>query len=129
MDERDAVLQELRDLVTRNPEDACVRENIALGLYNTMIDYTGEKRLVERDVLLQELRDLAARYPEDAVVRERLAWGLYNTLIYYTEENRLPERDSVLKALSALLNAHPDDPDLEPVRDELQSFINEEKLE
>ena len=58
-----------------------MRERLAAGLYNTLIDAKYEQDLARRDGLLEELRALAHAHPEDAAVREQLAKGLAKTML------------------------------------------------
>ena len=68
---RDVLLDELR----RNwpdsfPDDAAVRQPLAMGLFNTQIYAKAEDDLGRRDVLVDELRALARAFPDDAAVRD-----------------------------------------------------------
>ena len=52
-------------------DDDAVREPLASGLLNTLVDAKAEGDLARRDTLLDELRALARTRPNDAAVRER----------------------------------------------------------
>jgi hypothetical protein len=106
---RDALLDELRDLVSRYPEDVAVRERLGDGLFNTLMHAREEHDLSRRDALLDELRDLVSRYPEDVAVREQLGKGLFNTLNHAKEEHDLSRRDALLDELRDLVSRYPDD--------------------
>jgi hypothetical protein len=98
----DALLEELRALAGAHPQDAAVREPLAMGLRNTVIDAKAEDDLARRDALLEELRALAGAHPEDAAVREHLAMGLRNAVIDAKAEDDLARRDALLEELRAL---------------------------
>jgi len=107
---RDTLLDELRNLVSRYPDDAAVRERLAKGLVNTLNHAKEEDDLSRRDNLLDELRNLVSRYPDAAAVRELLAGGLFNTLVYAKEEDDLSRCDTLLDELRNLVSRYPDDP-------------------
>jgi len=86
-----------------------VRDRLADGLFNTLIDAKAEDDLARRGTLLDELRALARSYPDDAVVRDRMARGLFNTLIHTKAEDDLARRDTLLDELHALARSYPDD--------------------
>jgi hypothetical protein len=69
------LLDELRSLARTCPNDAAVREQLAMALFNTL--YAAEAGdSVRRDALLGELRALARTWPDDDAVGEWLAKGL-----------------------------------------------------
>jgi hypothetical protein len=107
---RDALLDALRALADRYPDDTAVREWLAKGLFNTLNHAKREDNLGRRDALLDALRALADRYPDDTAVREWLAKGLFNTLFDAKEEGDHGRRDALLDALRDLAARHPDDP-------------------
>ncbi len=87
LERRDTLLEELRQLARNYPDDAAVRERLAMGLFNTVVDAMEEEALERRDTLLEELRQLARNYPDDAAVREQLATS--HTLVNTMEEEAL----------------------------------------
>jgi hypothetical protein len=66
---RDALLDELRTLAERYPDDAGVREPLAKGLVNMLNQAKAEDDLPRRDALLDELRGLVSDFPEDAFLQ------------------------------------------------------------
>ncbi|MGZ9111621.1 MAG: hypothetical protein ACXW3X_11180 [Rhodoplanes sp.] len=106
---RDALLDELRALARAHPDNAAVRENLAIGLFNAFHHAKAKNDLVRRDALHDELRELAEAHGEDAALREWLAKGLFNTLISATEEGDLGRRDALLQELRVLEAAHSED--------------------
>ena len=52
-----------------------MREQLAKGLFNTLVYAKAENDLQRRDALLVELRQLQQAWPQDAAVREQLARG------------------------------------------------------
>jgi hypothetical protein len=69
------LLDELRALARAYADDAAVRQQLARGLFNTLIDAKAEDDLARRDALLDELRALAQAFPDDPAVRHPLARG------------------------------------------------------
>jgi hypothetical protein len=47
-----------------------VREQLAKGLFNTLVDAKQEEALERRDALLEELRQLVQTYPQDGFLRK-----------------------------------------------------------
>jgi hypothetical protein len=86
-----------------------VRELLAIGLFQTLIDTRGEDRLARRDGVLDELRALARAYPDDTFVRHQLTRSLYLIAIAPGGENGLARRRAVLYELRVLARAYPDD--------------------
>jgi hypothetical protein len=62
----------LRALAASHPDDAAVREMLALGLLVVRLHEVDEGDLARADALLDELRALAAVYPDDPQVAEIL---------------------------------------------------------
>ena len=56
LERRDALLEELRQLAQAYPHDATVREQLAIGLGNTVAYAMQEEALVRCYTLLEELR-------------------------------------------------------------------------
>lgn len=54
-------------------DDDAVREPLARGLSNTLVDAKAEDDLARRDALLDELRALARAHTDDFAVRQPLA--------------------------------------------------------
>ena len=71
------LLDELRALACVYADDAAVRQQLARGLFNTLIDAKAEDDLARRDALLDELRALAQAFPDDPAVRHPLARGQF----------------------------------------------------
>ena len=90
-------------------DDDAVREQLARGLANTLVDAKAKDDLGRRDSLLDELRALARCHPDDAAVREPLAKGLHNTQVNAKVEGDLARRYTLLDELRALVRYHPDD--------------------
>jgi hypothetical protein len=103
---RDALLDELRALPADFPDDAAVREPLAIGLFNTA---EAEHDLTRRDALLDELRALAHAYADNAAVRQWLAMGLCSGQADAKREDDLTRRDALFDELRALARAFPDD--------------------
>ena len=55
-----------------------MRENLANGLFNALIDAKAEEDLPRRDALLEALRALARAHADDAAVREPLAGAWFS---------------------------------------------------
>jgi hypothetical protein len=53
-----------------------VRQQVAKGLFDTLIDAKTEDDLARRDAVLAELRALAKAFPDDALIREMPATTL-----------------------------------------------------
>jgi len=64
---RDALLEELRRLHAAYREDAAVREQLAIGLFNALVHAKQEEALERRDALLEELRKFYTDYPNDPI--------------------------------------------------------------
>jgi hypothetical protein len=113
---RHRLLEELRALAIAHPEDAYVREELAYGLANTLVQTAKEQDLRRQGPLLAALRSLAKMHPEEATLREQLARGLAYTLdyanIYQHDEQDLARLDALLAELRALAQAFPEDADL-----------------
>jgi hypothetical protein len=58
-------LEELRGLAGAHPEDAAVREQLAMGLARTMLDAVDEGQPERRAKLREALRALANANPDD----------------------------------------------------------------
>ena len=54
-------------------DDDAVREPLARGLFDKLVDAKAEDDLARRDALLDELRALTRARPDDAAVRQPLA--------------------------------------------------------
>ena len=67
---RDALLEELRALAARYPDDAAARERLAKGLFNTLNHVNAEEDMPRRDKLLGELKQLIVRFPHEPVFQE-----------------------------------------------------------
>ena len=106
---RDALLDALRALAERYPDEAAVRKSLAKGLFNTFNHAKAEDDLARRDALLAELGALAERYADDAAVREKLVGGLVNALNHAKAEGDLSRRDALLNALRSLALRDSDD--------------------
>jgi hypothetical protein len=106
---RDALLEELRMLAGRFPDNAAMIECLAKGLFNILIYAKGEHDLTRRDALLEELRMLADRYPQDIAVRKQFAKSLFNTLNEAKDEHDLAQRDALLEELRLLAGRYPQD--------------------
>ena len=106
----DALLDDLRKLCARHPDDAAVRERLAVALVNAAGQASLERDRICRDALLNELRRLCARHPREATVRERLAAALVNAARHASEERDWAGRDVLLNGLRRLCAEHPGDP-------------------
>ena len=73
---RDDLLQELRSLAQAHPTETVVREQLAKGLFNTLIDAKEENDLKRRDDLLKELQLLSKKFPDDLFVKDAFDSGL-----------------------------------------------------
>jgi hypothetical protein len=110
---RDALLVELRALAYAYPDDAAVRQRLAMGLFNTLFD---ENNPARRDALLDELHALARAHPDEATVhqplaaavRHELSTSLMNTL-QDAEEDNPTLRDALFAELRGLAHAYPDE--------------------
>jgi hypothetical protein len=91
------------------PEDAPVREPLAMGLFLALTDAKEANELTRRDALFEELRGLQRAHPEDAAVREWLVKGLFSTLTDAKQENGLQRRDDLLVELRELRQRWPED--------------------
>ena len=117
---RDALLDELRALHGKWPDDPAVREWLATGLYNTLYDAKAEDNLPRRDALLDELRALHGKWPDDPAVREQLATGLILTFTDVTKEGN-PERAELLrKDLTELISEYPEDSIMRQIKEALE---------
>jgi hypothetical protein len=103
---RDALFEELRELCTRHPDDAGVRERLAVVLVNTLNRASQDGDWARRDALLEELRELCVRHPEDAAVREQLAVALVNSVNQACRQKDRARRDALLKRLRRLCAEH-----------------------
>ena len=104
-----ALLDELRRLFRAYPQIPVVREQLANGLFNSLIGAQEQNMLDRRDQLLDELRQLCSAYPDDAPVRQQLMKGLFNTLIAAKEEQKSDRRHALLDELRQLSQGHRDD--------------------
>jgi hypothetical protein len=106
---RDDLLEELRKLAEKYPDDSAVRDALAKGLYNTLCGAKAENRLGRRADLLEELRKLAEKYPDDSATREQLAKGLFNVLNHASKEKKREQRNALLEKLRKLAEEYADD--------------------
>jgi hypothetical protein len=67
---RDALLGELRALREGHPDDAAVREQLAMGLVHKWFYADAEDDVERRGAILQELRGLAEVDPSDETMRQ-----------------------------------------------------------
>jgi hypothetical protein len=106
---RDELLQELRVLSSTHPDDAPLRHQFAIGLFNTLVDVLrGRNDHERRDELLDELRTLSATHADEPVVRELLAKALSNTLVEARDDLWRPNMIlNELRALSAKYDGEP----------------------
>jgi hypothetical protein len=109
LEQRDALLHELRALGSAFSQNPTTRDWLARGLFNTIVDAKQEGMLERRDALLDELRTLASSFPQDPAVRLWLANGLLNKIIDANQEGTLEPRDAMLEALRTLASSFPED--------------------
>ncbi len=107
---RDAFLKDLRLLCGRHPDDAAVRERLAVALVNAASQASLEGDPAFHHVVLKELRSLCAGHPLDATVRERLATALVNAADHAGSEGDWAGADVLLNELRRLGAEHPGDP-------------------
>jgi hypothetical protein len=106
----DALLEDLRRLCARHPDDAAIRERLAVALVNSARQASQEGDRVRRDDLLKELSRLCARHVRDATVRERLATALVSAASHASRQRDWLGRDVSLNGLRRLYAEHPGDP-------------------
>src|SRR4029077_7165778 len=94
---RDALLEEMRALYERWSHSTAVREELAKGVFNTLIWAHQANGLSRREVLFEERRQMYQRWPEDATVGTGLTGGLLYTLEWAQNANELTLRDAVLE--------------------------------
>jgi len=104
--QRDALLDELRQLAQAHSEDAEVRRTLARSLNDTLNQSHVERKPVRCDALLKELRDLQHRDPPAVGVRQIFAVSLYNAMLHAKEAER---RDALLEELRELSRNQPVD--------------------
>ena len=105
----DALLEGLRRLSAKHPDDGAVRERLAVALANAVGQASHEGDRVCRDVLLKELHCLSDRHPRDAAVRERLATALGGAASQASQGDDWAGRDILLNGLRRLYGRHPGD--------------------
>ena len=69
-DGREQMLEELRQLANRFPDDTAVRERLAKGLVNNLNHRSQEDDRDGREQMLDDLRQLAEAFPDNAAIRE-----------------------------------------------------------
>ena len=105
----EALLQELRALSRSWPKDGAVREQLAMGLFNSFYDAGEEGDRQRCEALLQELRALSRSWPEDGAVREQLARGLVNWLNYAWEQGDRQRCEGLIEELRTVSRSWPED--------------------
>jgi hypothetical protein len=70
------LLEELRVLAGPQPEDAAVRESLAMGLANSMLHAAHEGRPERQANLREQLLNLAHAHPEDGWIAQVRSAGL-----------------------------------------------------
>jgi hypothetical protein len=128
-EQRDALLDELRQLTRAYPADARVRGYLAGGPSDTVrgrlwIEDSArdpKQDWEQQDALLDELRQMAHDYPQDADVRKELSEGLYQAAM---REVHREERDRRLEGIGELARAFPHEEGLERLNGLLKELGN-----
>jgi len=108
-DNRDVLLEELRELQQAWPDDDDIRRILAERLLKMLDAAKAENDLEQRDALFDELHGLQQGWLDNEGLRDALACSLFSALREAKEENNLHRRDKLLKELRKLEQAWPND--------------------